>query len=99
MSLFSRQRHTESSYECWRDTFEPYLSGLYELMGRRLRSGGVLSLKYRVSYDMFCSFVYQFSSKEIPDIFFKELDERLSREIEIIHKETLQIKNQTQNSP
>ena len=80
MSLFFRRRLTESSYECWRDAFEPYLSGLYETMVRYLTSGGVLRPHHRVSYDMFCSFVYHYSSKEIPDIFFKELDERLSQE-------------------
>ena len=67
MSFFFRRRITESSYE---------------IMVRYLTSGGVLLPHHRVSYDMFCSFVYQYSSKEIPDIFYKELDERLSREIE-----------------
>ena len=96
MSLFPPQRHTESSYECWKDAFEHYLSGIYDLMIRRLTSGGLLSLHHRVSYDLFCLFVYQFSSKEIPDIFFKELDERLLQEIELIHNETLRIKTRTQ---
>ena len=80
MALFFRRRIPESSYECWRDAFEPYLAGLYETMVRYLTSGGVLLPHHRVSYDMFCSFVYQYSSKEIPDIFFKELDERRSQE-------------------
>lgn len=95
MSLFARRCITESTYECWRDAFDPYLVGLYDIMVRCLTSGGILSPHRRVSYDMFCSFVYRFSSKEIPDIFFTELDERLSREIEDIYNETLQIKTQT----
>ena len=80
MSLFFRRRHPESSYECWKDVFEPYLVGLYETMVRLLRAGGALPPHQQVSYDAFCSFVYQYSSKEVPDIFFKELGEHLSRE-------------------
>ena len=71
-----RRRYSESSYECWRDAFEPYLDGLYETMVRLLTSGGVLQSHQRVSFDAFCSFVYQYSSKEVPDIFFRELEER-----------------------
>ena len=82
MALLYRRRYPEAAYETWKDAFEPYLAGLYELMVRRLTSGGVISLQEHVSYDAFCSFVYQFSSKEIPGIFFEELDERLSRKIE-----------------
>ena len=77
MSLFVR-RYPESSYECWKDVFEPYLVGLYETMVRLLRAGGALPPHQQVSYDAFCSFVYQYSSKEVPDIFFKELEEHLS---------------------
>ena len=82
MALLYRRRYPESSYETWKDVFEPYLSGLYELMVRRLTPGGVLPPQNLGLYDTFCSFVYQFSSKEIPGIFFEELDESLSREIE-----------------
>ena len=82
MALLYRRRYPEAAYETWKDAFEPYLIGLYELMVRRLRSGGVFSLQQRSSYDAFCSFVYRFSSKEISGIFFEEMDERLSREIE-----------------
>ena len=77
MSLFARRRYPESSYECWRDVFEPYLVGLYETMVRRLTAGGALRPHHRVSFVAFCSFVYQFSSKEVPDIFFRELEETL----------------------
>ena len=80
MSLFFRRRYPESSYECWKDVFEPYLVGLYETMVRLLTAGGALPPHQQVSYDAFCSFVYQYSSKEVPDIFFRELEEHLSRE-------------------
>jgi len=93
MSLFFRQNTSETPYELWRDAFDPYLTGLYETMNRFLSSRRILQSR-RISYETFCSFVYQYSSKYVPDIFFKELDERISREIEVIQKETLYIKNQ-----
>jgi len=81
MSLFFRQGIPEAPYGKWKDVFDPYLMGLYETMGRFLSSGGVLQPHHRVSYEAFCFFVYQYSSKHIPEIFLKELDERLSQEI------------------
>ena len=93
MSLFFRQSTSETPYELWRDAFDPYLTGLYETMGRFLSSARILRDRRRISYETFCSFVYQYSSKYVPDIFLKELDERISREIEVIQKETLYIKN------
>ena len=80
MSLLVRRRYPEASYETWKDVFAPYLSGLYDLMVGRLTAGGGLSPLPREAYETFCAFVYQFSSKEIPDIFFKELDESLDRD-------------------
>ncbi len=94
MSLFFRQSTSETPYELWRDAFDPYLTGLYETMDRFLSSRRILQTRRRISYETFCSFVYHYSSKHVPDIFFKELDERISREIEVIQKETLYIKNQ-----
>ncbi len=76
MSIFFRPRHPlpPSSYESWKDVFEPYLSALYDLLVRGLRSGGIPCEKDG-SYESFCAFVFRFSSKEIPGIFFKEFEE------------------------
>lgn len=94
MSLFFRQGNPETSYEVWRDVFDPYLRGLYETMKRLLSSSGILRGCRQISYETFCSFVYQYSSKYVPDVFFKELDERLLFENEDIQKETLHMETQ-----
>ncbi len=91
MSLFFRQGKPETSYELWRDVFDPYLRGLYETMKRLLSSSGILRDRRRISYESFCSFVYKYSSKYVPDVFFQELDERLLLENGDVQKDVLRM--------
>ncbi len=87
MSLFFRQDDYETTYGYWKEAFEPYLRGLYETMEKLLVSAGVLRTQRTISFEAFCSFVYQYSSKRVPGIFSKELDEWISREIGAVQKE------------
>jgi len=87
MSLFFRQDDYETTYEYWREAMDPHLRGLYETMVQVLLDGSILRARRRISFEAFCSFVYQYSSKRVPDIFSLELDEWLSHEIEAVPKE------------
>ena len=87
MSLFFRQDDYETTYGYWKEAFEPYLRGLYETMEKLLVSAGVLRAQRTISFEAFCSFVYQYSSKRVPDGFSAELDEWLTHEIGTAQKE------------
>ena len=74
--VYPRLRFPESSYEIWKDAFLPYLAEIYVRGVRRwVEPPAAEPEPHRSLFEAFCSFVYQFSSKEIPPIFFQELEE------------------------